>query len=207
MGECTVGVMDGTEDRNTAELVDRAAGGDDAAVNELLEQFLPSVRSYLRVRAGRMLLEKESVSDLAQSVCRSVLENASSFRHGEEDGFRRWLFKTAERKVLDRHAYYTADKRTAAEGERGPGADLDLGALGREGQVTPSRDAIGREELVRLEGAIETLPEDMREVVILSKIVGLTRKGIADELGKTEGAVRMMLHRALAQLADAMSND
>ncbi|TAH38030.1 MAG: sigma-70 family RNA polymerase sigma factor [Planctomycetota bacterium] len=192
-------------EHGTPELVERAASGDDVAIEELLQRYLPRVRAYLRVRAGRLLLDKESASDLAQSVCRAVLEHADLFHYGHEDGFRRWLFKTAERKVVDRYAYYTAQKRTPEAGRTVPDVDIDATLSVYAGLHTPSRDAVAREELARLERAIERLPEEMQEVVILAKIAGLSRDGIAAELGKSEGAVRMTLHRALARLADSMA--
>lgn len=187
-----------------AELVDHASTGDSLAIDELLDRYLPSVRAYLRLRAGRLLLDKESASDLAQSVCRVVLENMGRFQYDDEDGFRRWLFMTAERKVLDRHDYYTAQKRSPAAGvER----DLEATLSAYATLHTPSQAAMAQEELARLERAIGRLPEDMREVVILAKIVGLSRAAIAEELGKSEGAVRMVLHRALARLADDMARE
>jgi RNA polymerase sigma-70 factor (ECF subfamily) len=199
--------MAGNSERSAmAELTDRAAGGDALAIDELLDRYLPSVRAYLRLRAGRLLLDKESASDLAQSVCRVVLENIGRFQYDHEDGFRRWLFLTAERKVLDRYAYYTAQKRTpdaAPAGERDIEATLSSYAT----LHTPSRAAVAREELARLELAIGKLPEEMREVIILAKIVGLSRVAIADELGKSEGAVRMILHRGLARLADDIARE
>jgi RNA polymerase sigma factor (sigma-70 family) len=108
--------------------------------------------------------------------------------------------------VLDRYAYYTAQKRTpdaAPAGERDIEATLSSYAT----LHTPSRAAVAREELARLELAIGKLPEEMREVIILAKIVGLSRTAIADELSKSEGAVRMILHRGLARLADDMARE
>ena len=203
-----MGSMDHVPQDSTSELVERAAKGEAAALEALLERYLPSVRAYLRVRAGGLLLDKESASDLAQSVCRSVLERADQFWTGEEDGFRRWLFKTAERKVLDRYAYYTAEKRSpeAEDPLQESGLHATLAAYGDDLR-SPSQDAMAREELGRLEEAIEGLPDDLREVVILAKIVGLSRAAIGEELGKSEGAVRMMLHRALARLSDVMASD
>ncbi|MEM7200582.1 MAG: sigma-70 family RNA polymerase sigma factor [Planctomycetota bacterium] len=185
-------------------LVEQATAGDPPSVAALLNHYLPRVRAYLRLRAGPALLDKESASDLAQSVCRDVLENLERFRYDGEDGFRRWLFKTAQRKVLDRHAYYGAKKRDLPQAAA---TDLDA-TLACYGELyTPSRDAIAREELARLEQAIESLPDEVREVVILAKVVGLSRKAIAQETGKSEGAIRMALHRGLARLADKLARE
>lgn len=181
------------------ELVEQAATGSASAVDALLARHLPGVRAYLRLRAGPQLLAKESASDLAQSVCRDVLENVDRFRYDGEDGFRRWLFKTAERKVLDRYAHWAAKKREATP----EGLDATLSHYGD--LHTPSRNAIAREELQRVEAAIDALPPAMREVFILAKVVGLSRRAIADELGKNEGAVRTTLHRALARVSDRLA--
>jgi RNA polymerase sigma-70 factor (ECF subfamily) len=193
------------EPNSPRHLVEQATAGDGPAVETLLHRFLPSVRAYLRLRAGRGLLDKESASDLAQSVVRDVLENLDRFRYDGEDGFRRWLFKTAQRKVLDRHAYYSAKKRAADAPPAEPG-DLEATLACYGNVLTPSRAAIAREELMRVERAIDALPPEMREVVILSRVVGLSRRAVAEELGKTEGSVRMLLHRALARLGDRLAD-
>lgn len=189
-------------DSTLEQIVREASAGDALAVDDLLQQYLPSVRAYLRVRAGKLLLDKESASDLAQSVCRDVLENLARFRYDGEDGFRRWLFKTAQRKIRDRYEYYRAAKRQPP----GRRAEALCDSLACYGDLpTPSRHAMAREELERVEEALSHLPAEQQEVVILAKLVGLSRQAIAEELGKTEGAVRMLLHRALARLGDRLA--
>ncbi|HLU38683.1 MAG TPA: sigma-70 family RNA polymerase sigma factor [Planctomycetota bacterium] len=73
--------------------------------------------------------------------------------------------------------------------------------------TTPSRHAIAREELERVERAIAALPEAQQEVVVLARIAGLSRRAIAAELGRSEEAVRMLLHRGLAKVADVLARD
>ena len=53
----------------------------------------------------------------------------------------------------------------------------------------------------RLQRAFSTLPDEYREVITLARVVGLPHAEIAVKLGKSEGAVRILLHRALARLA------
>lgn len=183
------------------QLVNEASAGDKLAVDALLHRYLPRIRAFLRLRAGAVL-DKESVSDLAQSVCRDVLENLERFRYDGEDGFRRWLFKTAQRKIFDRYAFYAAARR---DGEREASSDPAQTLACYASLLTPSREAIAREELERIEDALATLPEDQREVIILAKIVGLSRTAIAEEMGKNAGAVRMLLHRGLARLAERLT--
>lgn len=65
---------------------------------------------------------------------------------------------------------------------------------------TPSRAAMGAEQLAAFEQVFDRLPEDYREVITLSKLVGLSHAEIAVEMKRSEGAVRVLLHRALARL-------
>jgi RNA polymerase sigma-70 factor (ECF subfamily) len=66
--------------------------------------------------------------------------------------------------------------------------------------VTPSRHLAVREELARVEAAMDRLSEDHREVITLARIAGLSHREIAAVMGRSEAACRVLLHRATAQL-------
>ena len=176
----------------------RASQHDEAAVDELLERHLPALRAFVRLKAGPSLLAKESCSDLAQSVCRDVLENAERFRFGGEAEFRKWLFTTAMRKIADRAEHWRAGKRNPARERDG----LDEQELrGLASFYTPSSQAMAREELQRVEHGFAQLAPEKQEVVLMARLMGMNHAEIAKELGKTEVAVRSMLSRALAELS------
>jgi len=183
-------------------LLARATQGDSNAVEQLLQQHLPGLRAYIRLKAGATLLARESSSDLAQSVCREVIENAGRFRYDGEGAFRKWLFTTALRKIADRYEYYGAKKRAMAREQTTGGDDAVLEAC--RGFYTPSHHAAAREDLKKLEACFQALDEDKREVVLLSRMVGLSHSQIAEEMGKSEVAVRKLLSRALGELAERM---
>jgi len=63
---------------------------------------------------------------------------------------------------------------------------------------------MAKEELARLEGAFDRLTEAQREVLTLSRIVGLPHAVIAARLGRSEVAVRQLLVRATAALGAAL---
>jgi RNA polymerase sigma-70 factor (ECF subfamily) len=100
-----------------------------------------------------------------------------------------------DRRALDREVAIDA----AAEDEHALLA-------GMQTLFTPSRHAIGREELERLERAFAALPDDYRSVIVLARVHGLSHAEIAGRLGRTEPATRTLLSRALARLALAIES-
>jgi len=184
-----------------SESRDPATPGDEAAVDELMERYLPRLRAFVRLRMGPQLRAKESASDLVQSACRDVLEHMDRYRHRGEANFRQWLFMTALRKVKRKAAYYGAARRDAAREVRpATGSDEQLAECYRT-LSTPSRQLMLREQVERFEGAMERLPENYREVILLCRVVGLPHRAVAETLGKSEEATRSLLRRALAALA------
>ena len=69
---------------------------------------------------------------------------------------------------------------------------------------SPSGQAIRGEEQLQLAAALEQLPEDYRTVIVLRHIDDLSHAEIARRMNRSEGAVRMLWVRALAQLRDAI---
>lgn len=187
-------------------LVSRASSGDPVAVDALLENHLPGLRAYIRLRMGKELRMRESCSDLAQSVCREVLEHLDRFQYRGEAEFRRWLYVEAQRKIANRVQFHRAKRRDVEREVHAPSAadDARLSAV-YGGTLTPSRRLLAKEQVERLEEAFDRLPEDHREVVVLSKIVGLSRAEVAGRMGRTEDSVRNLLHRALAKLSAELS--
>jgi RNA polymerase sigma factor (sigma-70 family) len=167
------------------------SGPEELPLEELLERHLPDLRAYLRRRARGLLAARESASDLAQSVCREVIAHIDRFEHGAEDGFRSWLYRTAERKLVSRYRYYTAAKRTDDAPE-----EL-LGQL----PATPSQAAVAREELLAAETALARLEGPYREAILLSRVEGLSHAEIAERMGRSPGAVRNLVYRGLARIA------
>jgi RNA polymerase sigma-70 factor, ECF subfamily len=190
---------------DTSELANAAARGDNRAVEVLLERHLPGLRAFVRLRAGEELRRRESNSDIVQSVCREVLQNIDNFKYPSESAFRQWLYTTALRKIVNRAEYWRAAKRAAVKEETRPDPSSEERLLRAYTSFsTPSRHAMVREEIERIERAFESLTEEYREVITLAHVVGLSRAEIAVQMGKSEGAVRVLLHRALAKISEML---
>lgn len=164
---------------------------------------MPRLEGYVRLRARGVLGGVDGVSDLVQSTCRELLEHADRFREGGDDAFRHWLYTTAARKIIDRHRYHAAQRRDAGLHVADHEASRVLaGAFGLE--PSPSDVAAGAELLERMESAFEGLAEDEREVILLARVVGLSRAETARAIGRTENATRNLLNRSLAKLAGVL---
>lgn len=184
-----------------ATLVQSAGRGDEPSIAALLERHLPALRAFLRLRSPRVLRDLESSSDLAQSVCREVLGNLDGFEYRGEAAFRAWLFAKGLSKVQDRGRYYMRKKRDPGPGRRQVAGDEDEYRSYYVDLVTPSRVAMGREEIFRVEAAFDELPDDYREVLTLQRVAGLSYTEIAAEMGRSAGSVRGLAERAVRRLA------
>ncbi|QDU69507.1 RNA polymerase sigma factor [Engelhardtia mirabilis] len=186
------------------DLTAAAVRGDRAALELLLVRHLPDLRAYVRLRMGPALRDREGESDLIQSVCREVLLRADQFRHAGEGAFRAWLYTATLRKIVNRDEFHRAQRREAAREEVAQESGL-LDVYRRF--ASPSGVATTAEELARIERAFLTLNDDYREVILLSRIVGLRREEVAREMDRSEASVRNLLHRALAQLAQELATE
>lgn len=191
-------------DSQNDALIEQAINGEPAAIDSLMERHMPTLLAYMRSRMGELLARKESAADLAQSVCREALGELQHLEDRGQVAFQGWLFALARSKIRDRYRYYRAEKRDAARERSSPQSGFDLGML-LPSTTSPSQNAIRGEELAKLEAAFTRLPEDYREVLTWSRVLGLSHAEIAEEMGRSEGAVRVLLHRALVRLGYLLS--
>ncbi|MCB9918295.1 MAG: sigma-70 family RNA polymerase sigma factor [Planctomycetes bacterium] len=189
---------------DTADLISQTRSGDERACEALLVRYLPELHAFIRLRMGPRLLARETSEDLVQSVCREVLDDLGDFHYEHERGFKSWLFIQALRKVQDRAKYHSRQKRDV-----GREVAIDEAQLlsGYASFLTPSRVVSQREDIERLERAFDKLPEDYRDVITWSKLLGLTHAEIGERMGRTETAVRALLYRALVRLGFLLDAD
>lgn len=181
-----------------------ARAGDAAAIDSLIALHLPGLRGFLQNRAGNLLQAKEPVSDLVQSTCREVLMDLRACEPMDEAQFKNWLYQAALHKLVDKARYWKAARRDAGREAR-PDADVAsrsvhaLSVLAAD-LGSPSEAAMGREELRRIEAALGRLPKEHRDVILMARFLDLPHAEIARQSGRTEGAVRALLFRAMAGL-------
>lgn len=172
-------------------------------VPALIAAHLPALRAFVRLNVDSFLRERESCSDLVQSVCKDLLGRHGTFEWRDPRAFRNWLYTAVLNKIRDHERWFHAEKRDPAREVR---LD-DAGDLARcySSVLSPSQHAIAKERAELLERAFERMPESYREVLTLSRILGQSHEEIAESLGKTATNVRVLLCRALARLTTVLA--
>ena len=180
-----------------------ARSGDAVAFDSLFARHLPALQAFLRCKVDGDLAQRESIRDLAQSVCREVLQDLAGMEYRGEEAFRGWLFLQATRKIVDRYRYHKRARREVGREEPLPDDDAEL--VQQYATIcTPSRHASGREQLTRVEAAMRKLPDNQRDAVLLSRLAGVSYVEIARQNDSTEAAVRGLVARGLARLAELL---
>lgn len=175
-------------------------------IEEWLARWLPELESFVRLRVGRAFSPRESCSDVVQSTCREILEHAPAFHTGGEEGFKRWLYRMALRKIAHRYEHHRAQRRDLRRERNLRTSSSAFEAAIQEGAtarvLSPSSLVAGAEDFARFEEVFAELPERYREVIVESRLLGTPHAELAARWGRSEGAVRALLFRALATLAD-----
>lgn len=174
-----------------------------------LEEFLPLLRLEARLlRLDPRLQPRFGLSDLVQIALDRANQGLAEFRGTTRGEVVRWLREILLNCLRDKVREEHAQKRDVAREQslRAVAAESSarLDALLAADQTSPSEQVEQQERLLRLtaalDGALEQLPEDQRDVVILSKLHGLPAKEIAEQLGRTEKSVRLLLYRGIKKL-------
>lgn len=176
------------------ELVQKSQAGDLAAFERLAEMFRDRLEGSVRSRLAHYGLPAAEVEEVVQETFARALQAIERFEWRGEDAFYRWMSGIAHRVILV----------TARQARRASGEEVPLNRAGKG--VSPSRAMSREERFRRLQESIAGLSDDHREVVLLARIEGLTMKEIAARMGKTPGAVRQLLFRALGKLKDVFGD-
>jgi RNA polymerase sigma-70 factor, ECF subfamily len=189
-------------------LLARARAGD----AETLGRLLDSYRNYLRLMAstqiGPALRGRLDPSDLVQEALLEAHRDFGHFGGGSEPELLAWLRRILARNLLDQARRHQAQVRDHNRQEslealmEQSGSDL-LEALAARGP-SPSSQASQREQAVLLADALEQLPPDYREVIVLRNLRHLPFEEIAQSMGRKAGTVRMLWVRALEKLGQEM---
>lgn len=169
-------------------IVDRARAGDEAAFAALYDVFAPRVYRFFRFRVS----SPEAAEDLMQRVFFKMIETLPTYQ-SRGLPFAAWIFRVARNAWIDENrTARTTVSMDQLEAEPAESGDPHAHA-------TASLDG----EMIRR--AIATLPKDQREVIECRFFAGLTPRETALLMGRSEGSVRVLQHRALTTLRRLVS--
>lgn len=193
--------------KKTQQLVTMAQGGDNTALDQLCSVYGERVRRIVRFRMGPVLRSQLESMDLVQEALIEAIKDLGDFTFSSDGDFLRWLSSIVENTIRD-----NVDRIHAAKRDVRRQVSLDRMAahtnhLGLDAHLpaattTPSVVLSLREDLDRLEQAMDRLKPQYREVLVLAKIEGLSCKEIAARQSKNPAAVAMSLSRAIVAVTN-----
>ena len=173
-----------SETTRVRALVDRAQRGDRDALEELYLIHFDRIYGYLHVSVGN----RPDAEDLTTQTFVKMLESIGKFRW-QSAPFSAWLFRIAHNLAMD---HFRASKRWQPE-EEVPEPPPDESTSAEAGAL----ESIGQKSMLEL---IEDLSAEQRQVLILKFVFNFSNAEAATILGKSEGAIKSLQHRALVSL-------
>lgn len=196
-----------TEDiTHSLDLVLRAQQGDAIALNRLFERYYERVRRIVRLRLGNKLRESVDSGDILQETFIAAVRSFENFEMREEASLVNWLSRLAERQIIAAADYHGAKKRDQGRNVSLSGAIVDTGSvrvpLSFPDETTRPLDKIAAtEEQKIVEGCLDRLPEEYRELILLRNYAGASWESVAEETGRPSAAAARMMHaRAMIEL-------
>jgi RNA polymerase sigma-70 factor (ECF subfamily) len=160
---------------------------------QLDEEFAALYRTHMRDLYSYAYYRIGNHHDAEDLVEQTFLQAYRHFERAqrESDGrpLRPWLLRIAHNLAANHYRYRSRRPQTSLE-ESGPVAALH----------STEELVSGRDELARVLEGVKRLPDDRREALIMRFALGMDNREIARALGRTDGATKVLLHRAIKQL-------
>ena len=185
--------MSAEENVEPASLDPAAKAELDRAFEDLYRTHLRDVYSYAYYRVGN----QHDAEDLTEQAFLQAYRHFDRARR-ESDGrpLRPWLIRIAHNLASNYYRDRSRRPQTSLEN-----ADPIATRHGTEAI------AEGREELRQVMANLEKLPDDRRDVLIMRFALGMDNREIARALGRSDGATKVLIHRAIKQLQEEIGDE
>jgi RNA polymerase sigma-70 factor (ECF subfamily) len=167
------------------KLVLRAKEGKEEAFGQLYDKYMPAIYRFVFLKVGG---HKAQAEDICHEVFLSAWQNIGNFEF-QGHPFSSWLYRIAGNAVID---YYRTRK-----------INVDIENIPEEPAVEAvslSERMDNRLEMDNVRMCLKKLEPSYQDVLIMKFVEELSNKEIAVALQKSEGAVRVIQHRAIKQL-------
>jgi len=181
-------------------LIDAHRKGDKTAFGELVRRYGDSVLRYLLRMSG----SRERAEDLFQETFKRVHEKAHTLRGNH---FKPWLFTIATNVAIDgmrrRKQLQVVSLNQKLDCADGRCEELGAAAVA-DNRCEPSGEAIRAEQKEQVRQAVESLPANQRETLVLAYYQQLKYREVAEVMGCSTGTVKAQMYRALKTLAQKL---
>ena len=195
----------------TETLLASARSGDRDAINQLLEKHRDSVRRLVEMRLDRKVQRRVDVSDVVQDVLVEASGRLSKYLDDPAMAFHLWLRQIAWDRIIDTYRRHRVSAKRNMDREQGmtvpAGQDqssVELAAQLCDPAMTPAAAATQREIAAKVESAIELLPEQDREIIVMRHYEHLSNLEIAEILNLNAPAASMRYLRAVRRLRELL---
>ncbi len=165
------------------DLVKRAQEYDEAAVEALYQTYYPKIYNYAFLQMG----DVQAAEDLASDVMLKMIESIGKY-HFRGLPFGAWVFRIARNRLIDLH------RRRRRRGE------VDLSETLSSALASPQSLAERAIERGQLQIALKHVTDEQRQVIVLKFIQGFDNRSVGKIMGRSEGAIKSLQHRALLSL-------
>lgn len=190
----------------TQELVKAVAGGDEHAVNDLMDRHRDALKRLVHFRLDRKIASRVDASDVVQDVLLEANRRLKEYVADPSMPFHLWVRQLAKDRMIDLHRRHHAQKRSVdkeqpLQGQRfGDRSSLDLAAQLSDQELTPAAATIRKELEERFLEALDQLDENEREIVVMRHVEHLGNGEVAEALGLSPAAAGMRYLRAIRRL-------
>ena len=175
----------------------RLAGGHDAALNDLMARHARPVFQFL----CRMLGNEDEANDLAQETFVRVYQHRAGFKPGAR--FTTWLYTIAGNLARNHHRWLARHPKVSLDAESET-TGQSIGDVLPSSEPSPDGAAVVAERAAVVRAAVDKLPGDLREVIILCEWQDLSAAEAAAILDTTPKAIDNRLYRARNLLRDRL---
>jgi RNA polymerase sigma-70 factor (ECF subfamily) len=179
--------------------MEKLQAGHDAALNELMERHATPVFHFL----CRMTGNPDDANDLAQETFVRVFKSCKSFRPGEK--FSTWLFTIAANLGRNHCRWRSRHPNVSMDVENSE-TEQTLGSTLPSKSPAPNEAALAGERAAAVRQAVQTLPEDLREAIVLCEWEERSVAEAATILAATPKAVESRLYRARQILRERLKS-
>lgn len=194
------------------QLAGRVQEGDRDALVQFIEHCKPQLTGYIQKNLSDALKRKVEAADILQEVSIAALDPSfDTLNLKDRDPFG-WLCQLADRRIIDAHRRYVAAQKRSANKEvaldKPAGSDQrGMIELLVASMTSPSRAFSRDQREFHLQQSLETLSPEGQEVLRLRYVENLPTKEIAERVGKSDVAVRVLLSRTLSRLQSILSQN